>query len=617
MRRTTSRLLKLTSLPLKISTLSLAILSSPAWSAPGDQETGIVKWWDQGLQGYLYLGEQILNLYENNIIDSYGVYPDNLPCSDESRSARTVEGHCNDLTQTRMGGTDIRFGRNVPLASAYADEANLMEPNPRLISQALMTRDEIKEVDFLSYWAAAWIQFMVHDWMDHKVSSSDHHRIPLANDDPMADELGSEMLIGKTEIDPSWTPYENTPPAFVNRNTHWWDGSQLYGSDQATHQQIRTFKDGKIRLEPTGRIPVDPKTGLPVTGFPDNWWLGLQMFHELFIKEHNAIADMLKKANPRWTDQQLFNKARLINSAVMAKIHTVDWTPAILNSPTLKVVMNLDWELVAGGKKNLRGAPYSLTEEFVAVYRMHPLIRDSVTMRDYQSGEVIDEVSTEDQAFRHAPAVMTEFGDANVMYSFGMTHPGQLTLNNFPKFLQNLHMPDGRVMDMATVDILRDRERGVPRYNEFRRQLNMPPISDFTDLTPDKELAEKLREVYNNDVEAIDTVVGQLAEGYRPDGFGFSDTTFQIFTMMAPRRFQADRFYTDDFNSQMYTYKGMQWIKDTNFKTVLLRHHPELEDRLTLVGNPFFPWDTDSCDWRSGDGLKCSLLRLKQRLTRR
>src|SRR5690606_10117988 len=148
--------------------------------------------------------------------------------------------------------------------------------------------------------------------------------------------------------------------------------------------------------------------------------------------------------------QQLFNKARLINSAVMAKIHTVDWTPAILNSPTLKVVMNLDWELVAGGKKNLRGAPYSLTEEFVAVYRMHPLIRDSVTMRDYQSGSVIDEVSTEDPAFRHAPAVMTGFGDANVMYSSGMPHPGRLTLNRLPTSLESLHMPAGRATDAPT-----------------------------------------------------------------------------------------------------------------------------------------------------------------------
>src|SRR5690606_9683818 len=138
-------------------------------------------------------------------------------------------------------------------------------------------------------------------------------------------------------------------------------------------------------------------------------------------------------------------------------------------------------------------------------------------------------------------------GSENVYYSFGMSHPGQLTLNNFPKFLQNLELPDGQTLDMAAVDIIRDRERGVPRYNDLRRQLDMPPIADFSDLTPDEEMVAKLREVYDNDVEKLDAVVGQLAEGYRPDGFGFSDTTFRIFTVMAPRRFQADRFYTNDF----------------------------------------------------------------------
>lgn len=433
----------------------------------------------------------------------------------------------------------------------------------------------------------------------------------------MAAELGSTMSIGKTEVDPAWTPFENTPPAYVNRLTHWWDGSQLYGSDTATHEKTRTFKDGKLRIEPNGRLPVDPKTGLPVTGFSDNWWLGLQMFHELFVKEHNAIADMLKATYPTWTDQQLFNKARLINAAVMAKIHTVDWTPSILNTTNTKIVLNLDWEVVVGGEKNLRGAPYALTEEFVAVYRMHPLLRDSLNMVDYRTGKVLNTLPTQDQAFQRAPGVMDSYGNANVFYSFGMAHPGQITTNNYPKFLQELRMPDGRVMDLAAVDILRDRERGVPRYNEFRRQLHMPPIRDFTDLTPDKELAEKLRRVYNNDVEAIDTLVGQLAEGYRPDGFGFSDTTFQIFTMMAPRRFQADRFFTDDFNEKVYTAKGMKWIEDTNFKTVILRHTPELASKMALVGNPFFPWNKDSCDWQIKDKLKCELLRAKLKLTQR
>lgn len=580
-----------------LAALLSASLLQPGCSYAPDPDQPIVRWWEDGLAGLAYFGQQVLKLYNNNFVDTNSTYPENVACAEDTADNRTVEGNCNDPDLTRMGSSGVRFGRNVALDAAYPDPA-LMEPNPRTISRELMTRGDIKEVDFLSYWAAAWIQFMVHDWMAHRNSTTESHEVPLSDDDPMRPTLGSTMPIAKTEVDPTWTPFEGTPPAYENRLTHWWDGSQLYGSDAETHQKLRTFTDGRIKLTDQGHLPVDPDTGLPVTGFTENWWLGLQVLHELFAKEHNAIAAMLKAAYPDWNDEQLFNKARLINAAVMAKIHTVDWTPSILNNSRARLAMNADWQLVAGGNKSLRGVPYSITEEFVAVYRMHPLIRDAVEMYDASSGQLLNNLPTTEQAFHKAEAALQQFGTANVFYSFGLSHPGQITTNNYPKFLQELRMPDGTVMDLAAVDILRDRERGVPRYNEFRRQLHMPPIRDFNDLTPDTELAEKLRAVYNNDVEAIDTLVGQLAEGYRPPGFGFSDTTFRIFTMMAPRRFQADRFFTDDFNQQIYTAQGMQWISKSNFKAVIIRHVPELQSRMEKVGNPFFPWDTDSSRWR-------------------
>ena len=49
-------------------------------------------------------------------------------------------------------------------------------------------------------------------------------------------------------------------------------------------------------------------------------------------------------------------------------------------------------------------------------------------------------------------------------------------LNNFPRFMQELSIPGNPVFDMGAVDIVRARERGVPRYNEFRRQLGLNPI---------------------------------------------------------------------------------------------------------------------------------------------
>ena len=41
--------------------------------------------------------------------------------------------------------------------------------------------------------------------------------------------------------------------------------------------------------------------------------------------------------------------------------------------------------------------------------------------------------------------------------------------------------PDGKLMDLAATDILRSRELGVPRYNEFRRLLHLRPARDFDD----------------------------------------------------------------------------------------------------------------------------------------
>ena len=56
---------------------------------------------------------------------------------------------------------------------------------------------------------------------------------------------------------------------------------------------MRTNSHGKLRIEPTGLLPVDPETGVHFSGFTDNWWIGLAMLHTLFTLEHNYICDLL------------------------------------------------------------------------------------------------------------------------------------------------------------------------------------------------------------------------------------------------------------------------------------------------------------------------------------
>lgn len=101
-------------------------------------------------------------------------------------------------------------------------------------------------------------------------------------------------------------------------------------------------------------------------------WSGLAVLHNVFSREHNAICDMFKAKHPDWSDQKLFDMARLVLTAVNAKIHTVEWTPGILQNEILRTAMQTNWDGIlppildnwqggpiltgiVGGKKDLKG----------------------------------------------------------------------------------------------------------------------------------------------------------------------------------------------------------------------------------------------------------------------
>jgi len=575
------------------------------------------KWWVFGaLIGMLMLVNTRCQLFENNLFSTYeqGEWPE-VACSPDAKKYRTADGSCNDLFRPAMGMAGVRMGRNIQPDFSWRDEGKMMVPNPHTISKELLNRtDGIKEVPFLNYLASSWIQFMVHDWFEH--GDRDHSnpiKVPVEPGSIHDNSGEGHMNVGRTPADPSALPGDTRPPSFINDNTAWWDASQVYGSSQEKQDSLRSFVDGKMTIV-DGRLPIEDGETIPNTGFNKNWWIGLELLHTMFVLEHNKIADMLIAANPSWEDEQIFQTARLINAAQIAKIHTVDWTPAILNNSILRKAMFANWrglmpawfprigeaamDGIIGGDVELEGIPFSLTEEFTAVYRMHPLLRDDFPVRDYQSDSVIGNTTLAEHSFAGSTIVADEFGMTNLMYSLGRSKPGLLELNNYPNFLTNFPFEKGGsgVVDLGAVDIIRDRERGLPRYNEFRRQIGLTPATDFSDITPDAAVVAKLRAVYNDDIEALDVMIGSFAEGYRPPGYGFGETSFQIFIAMASRRLMTDRFFTSDYNATTYTQEGLDWIDDSNFNQVLIRNYPELTDRLENVENAFFPWDEEN-EW--------------------
>jgi len=169
-----------------------------------------------------------------------------------------------------------------------------------------------------------------------------------------------------------------------------------------------------------------------------------------------------------------------------------------------------------------------------------------------------------------------------------------LALHNYPDTLRDLERPSShgseRRIDLAAVDVLRDRERGVPRYNDFRRMLRMRPVRSFRELTGgDEKTTGELEAVYD-DIEQVDLMVGCYAEP-RLDDFGFSETAFRIFVLMASRRLKSDPRFTDEWGPEHYTPEGLRWIEDATMAGVIRRHVPELGPALDgLPGSPFAPW---------------------------
>ncbi|MET0342784.1 MAG: peroxidase family protein [Polyangiales bacterium] len=543
--------------------------------------------------------------------------------------ARSDDGSWNDPRDPMAGAQGTRFGFNTdPRRTEPETGTRLLTPNPRTVSRALLTRPEgrLKPVPFLNLNAASWIQYMNHDWISYgdPDPNGEPYRIPLDEDDPARQTLKqTHMLVRPTQQDPTRKVGE-TAPTHVNEVTSWWDGSQVYGSDARTVRALRSQQDGKLRMDPhTGNLPVLPD-GVEQTGFRRNWWLGLSMLHTLFAREHNAICDMLKERHPHFDDQRLFDTARLINAAVMAKIHTVEWTPAILPNAALNAAMNANWfglltnalrtkderrtlarinvaDPIAGGlvgnAVDNHGVAYSLTREFVSVYRLHSLLPDRIALYDLAGGsEPVRMLSLAEvrQAGSHRISDITPMDQ--LFYSFGRQHPGSLTLHNYPATLQNLSIPGAGFYDLGAVDVLRDRERGVPRYNQFRRLLGLKALERFEQLTDDPSEVRALREVYGT-IEEVDLLIGNLAEVHRPTGFGFGETLFEVFILNASRRLQADRFFTDAYREDVYTEEGLAWIDRATLKTVLLRHHPRLaETGLANIDNAFEPWDTGALD---------------------
>lgn len=268
-------------------------------------------------------------------------------------------------------------------------------------------------------------------------------------------------------------------------------------------------------------------------------------------------------------------------------------------------------ESINGGVNHF-GSPFNFPEEFVSVSRLHPLVPDLIEFRDLSKdpNQVTAKIAVIFTFEGRSADAIRSGGIANWGFYMGRQPLGLLTLHNNPQFMQNILLPrlESRTqkIDLAALDLIRDREHGVPRFNEFGRQYGLRQLArydDFIDKHLDPatdaykeqhEIVDELRQVYGthvcdsskvitdaqvnedkspindclghpngsvvDNIEDVDTVVGYLAESTRPHGFAISETQFVVFILIASRRLFSDRFFTSSFPPEFYTQMGVDWV---------------------------------------------------------
>ncbi|PIA62153.1 hypothetical protein AQUCO_00200273v1 [Aquilegia coerulea] len=376
---------------------------------------------------------------------------------------RTSDGKLNDPSNEVAGSQGSFFGRNI---QPVDQRDKLTKPDPMVVATKLLARTDFKDTGKqFNMIAASWIQFMIHDWIDHL---EDTQQIELIAPTEVASQCPLKSFkFYKTREVPTGSYDINS--GHLNIRTPWWDGSAIYGSNNKTLSKVRTYKDGKLKISEDGLLPHD-EDGAAVSGDVRNSWAGVSVLQALFVKEHNTVCDTLKREYGDLNDEDLYRHARLVTSAVIAKIHTIDWTVELLKTDTLLAGMRGNWYgllgkkfkdafghvggFILGGLVGLKspqnhGVPYSLTEEFTSVYRMHALLPDNLLLRDTSAAPgpnklppLIEEVPMAEMIGLRGEARLSQIGFTKQMVSMGHQPSGALELFNYPMFLRDLTPQD-------------------------------------------------------------------------------------------------------------------------------------------------------------------------------
>lgn len=483
---------------------------------------------------------------------------------------RSIDGTGNNPSDPLRGSAGVALLRHTTIA--YGDgsgtPAGEGEPSTREISNLICAQDQLlPNLENTSDFLWQWGQFLDHDIdLTPTAVPAEPFNIPVPLGDPYFDPEGTGTQV--IELDRSLYQMIHGVREQLNVITAFIDASQVYGSDEARAMELRT-------LDGTGTLKVSNGNLLPynIHGFPNapdnsatyflagdvraNEQIDLTVMHTLFVREHNYWAHFIKRRQPWLNDDAIYYRARAMVGAEMQIITYRDFIPRLLGPNALPPYAGYNRHLDPGIENAFS----------TAAFRVGHTMLSPVLLRLDQYNRSIGDVPLRDAFFN--PTLVSSVGIE--VYLRGLAKQAHQTIDGYivddvRNFL--FGPPGAGGFDLASLNMQRGRDHGLPRYNVVRQNFGLAPKSSFAEVCSDPLMQAKLASCFAT-VNDIDVWIGALAEDH-VNGGQVGELIFTILRDQFTRLRDGDRFWY-----QTYFPAGwVHYLEHQTLATIIRRNTP-------------------------------------------
>ena len=466
---------------------------------------------------------------------------------------RSIDGAGNNPLNLGTAGTTVLRKTPNGYTDGIGSPGGANRRGAREISNLVNAQAEVfPNSDNISSYVWQWGQFTDHDISIIKnANPKEEFDIPVPLGDPQFDpqSRGNKILAFQRS---SWTFVDGVRQQ-IDANTPFLDASQIYGCDKTRFKALRALdgtghlatSDGNFMPFNVNGLANQPQSQPGKLVNPADFFLGgdvraneqsgLTSIHTVFLREHNYWADQIKAANPTFTDDDIFFRARAIVNGETQLITYRDFLPIVLGPNALKPYTGYDSSV----------DPRAAIEFTTAAFRVGHTFLPPVLMRLNSKGRPTPGDIALGSTF-FTPPLVTSGGPEPFLRGLAKQIPQQVdayVIDAVRNFLIGGVRAQG--FDLPSLNIQRGRDHGLGSYNQVRVGYGLAPKTTFAEMTSNLDFQARLASAYNSP-DDVDLWVGGLCEDHI-NGGQVGETFHTIIKDQFERLRDGDRFWYESY----------------------------------------------------------------------